>query len=499
MNAWRNALVGSFALAAVAPGTVAAQGKCEVNTGSPYQVSSALIYLNKAAGGGKADESRKHMKSAVGVLTQNPEKINNQAGRNYVLGKSLVWWATQGGAPAVAKRGDLGYATDPNGMIDVGAAIDSAFSAVDAAKPECMRETADLRKQIWTPAINAAGKFMNEDKLDSAEVAIKRAQSAWSGSALPTYYMAVIAQKRNNLPAAALAYKRTVDQLTPEAVARDSSMLKIRQTSLYNYALITQNEADAMSGDAKTAKMKEAAAAFRTYVDTYPGGERVTEARTGLARALGGAGDTAAVAGVYAAMVQDPSKYTDIQLFEAGTSAFRANRRDDAAKLLEAGLAQNPYFRDALFNLANTYFASEQFDKMLPVAQKLVSVDPNNPDNWRLVAGAFQGMSRKAGAALKKAQTDSVIKYVERSQKTAVRMSFTGFQHAGANHTLTGSAENTTDAAGNYVIKFEFLDKTGNVVASREAAVSVPPKSKKEFRVEVSQAGVVAFRYAPIS
>ncbi len=498
MIAWRKAAASSAALTLIAGGSALAQDKCELDFGGAYQLTSANQYLAKGQSG-KPDEQPKHMRSAIDVLTKDPGKVKNQTARNYILGQALIWWAKRPGTPTVVRRGEIGYASNPNEMIDLYAAIDTAFTVVETTQPGCASETKRYRSQIWTPSVNAAAAFINSDQLDSADAALARASRIWRGSPLPYYYRAVILQKRNDVAGATSAFLETVRQIPADVAAKDSSLMQIRQQSMYNAALFLQSQADELQGEAKTAKMKEAGAQFKAYVDEYPQGPSIANARTGMARALGASGDTAAIASIFAAMLQNPSNYSDIQLFEAGTSAFRADRKNDAAKLFEYGLQQNPYYRDALYNLANTYLAIEQFEKMLPVARKLVETDPNYPDNWRLLAGAYQRLAAKADAKTKKAQLDSVVKYYERFQKAKEKVSFVGFVHAGAKHTLTGEVENLTDKPAKYSITFEFLDKEGKVVASQDTPVSVPAKGKTDFKVEVSQPGIVAFRYKPIT
>ncbi len=499
MIAWRKAAVSSVALTMIAGAPVLAQdNKCEIDFGGAYQLTSANQYLAKGQSG-KADEQPRHMRNAVEVLTKDPGKVKNQTARNFILGQALTWWALRPGSASVVRRADIGYKSNPSDMIDLYAAIDTAFTAVETSQPGCASETKRFRSQIWTPSVNAAAAFINSDQLDSADAALNRAMRIWRGSPLPYYYKAVILQKRNDVPGATTAFLETVRQIPADMAAKDSNMMQIRQQSIYNAALFLQRQADDLQGEAKTAKLKEAAAQFKAYVDEYPQGPSVSNARIGLARALGASGDTAAVASTFAPMLQNPSNYSDIQLFEAGTAAFRAERKLDAAKLFEYGLQQNPYYRDALYNLTNTYLATEQYDKMLPVARKLVETDPNYPDNWRLLAGAYQRLSAKADPKTKKAQLDSVVKYHERYQKATEKVSFVGFVHAGAKHTLTGTVENLTEKPASYTITFEFLDKEGKVVASQNAPVSVPAKGKTDFTVEVSQPGIVAFRYKPIA
>jgi hypothetical protein len=88
---------------------------------------------------------------------------------------------------------------------------------------------------------------------------------------------------------------------------------------------------------------------------------------------------------------------------------------------------------------------------------------------------------------------------VEKSNKTLVRVSFNQFMHNGAKHTLAGTVQNKGTAPGTYTLKFEFLDKTGSVVATQSATVGpVEPNQSKDFTVSVTQTGIVAYRYAPI-
>ena len=138
-----------------------------------------------------------------------------------------------------------------------------------------------------------------------------------------------------------------------------------------SYAVLLAAQADMQTGDEQKGTARTAAAAYKTFLDTYPNDEQKTSAQAGMGRMLAMVGDTAAAAGLYQEMTGDPSKYTDSQLLEAGTIAFNSQRYADAAKLFDAVLQRNPYYRDALFNLANTYWSLNQWEKMQPVARRL--------------------------------------------------------------------------------------------------------------------------------
>src|SRR5215213_1688349 len=62
MNVLRTSALVAAAFAVTAE--AAAQAKCDINQGSPFQLNSAKIYLNKAqSSSGKVDEKVKHLQS----------------------------------------------------------------------------------------------------------------------------------------------------------------------------------------------------------------------------------------------------------------------------------------------------------------------------------------------------------------------------------------------------------------------------------------------------
>ena len=184
---------------------------------------------------------------------------------------------------------------------------------------------------------------------------------------------------------------------------------------------------------------------------------------------------------------------------DIGYPAFRPIGSEPRGRPSPAA-AQNPYSRDALFDLATTYFASGDADKTETYARRAIAVDPSNPDNWSLLAGSYQlRAAALKEAKAKKTATDSLLLLIQKAKAMPQRVAFTTFDHDGAKHTLSGSVQNLGTAPGNYTLKFEFLDKAGKVVASQTANVGpVAPKETKPFSVTVNQAGIVAFRYAPL-
>jgi tetratricopeptide (TPR) repeat protein len=205
------------------------------------------------------------------------------------------------------------------------------------------------------------------------------------------------------------------------------------------------------------------------------------------------------VSAAYADMIANPSKYSDLQLFQAGITASRAGRDADADKLFNAGLSINPYFRDAIYYVAAGYFNAKNSDKLFPLARRLVDLDPNNGDNWKLLAGAYQlrANGEKAQVA-RKADVDSTLKYFNKGKELPAQLRVTKFAKDGDKVTVAGTVENKGTAPKSYTIKFQMIDKTGQPVTSQDVPVQVAAGQTQPFDFTVTQPGVAAYKYAPL-
>jgi len=494
MNGIRSVSLVLALAGSLAKGVQAQKASCKVNEGGPFQLTSARIYLNKASlAGAKADERPSHLKNSVRVLTENPDKIGNRVGRHMLLGRTLFLWSREAKMSMHPTRGSLGYSSNVGQPQDLLAAIDSSFDVVEAEAPGCADSLRVFRRQIGVNLLNAGISQINTNQLDSATRTIESSLVILPNSPAAYNALIVIAGKKSDTTALA-GYSRKV----LEAAKGDTTAAtrKLRLSAMYNLSIHLIGQASGNSPN-KTALLGEARQLLKEYLAEVPGDPNAQQA---LARVATESGDTTAIAGIYSDMMTNPAKFSDIQLFEAASSMAISKKYDDATKLYEAGLKANPYYRDALFNLTTVYFERKDYARMLPVANRLVQVDPNNPDNWRQLAAAHQGIMRTTkDAKLKKTHQDSLLYYLGKSDSMPVKVSFTEFRHAGSKHILNGMIENRGKTAGNYTLKVEFIDKAGSVVTTEQAVIGVvAPKESKSFSVQTDRTGIVAFRYAPI-
>ena len=491
------ALSGALALTA---GAVQAQTKCDINESKPSQVATAYLLSQQLRANPSSPKRWDNYKKVVKSLTEKGDAMENPVGRNFELGKVFFMVAEDSTTPIMVKRGDLGFVTNVDQMVDVAALGDSVMKIVEASNPECATATREWRRQRgWLRVTQAASRSLNDSKFDSAAYYAKRSMLFDPQAPYAYSILASVAQKNNDMPTAIAMTRKSVDVAALDTIFSDQ-----RRLSLYNLGILVGTQAEIAKGEDQKRLARESADALQTFLKEAPANDELaSSARSSLARMLSVAGDTAGVTRTYAAVLANPTAYNEYDLVQAGLAASRAGRDDDAVKLFEAAATQNPYSRDALFNLSASLFNSGHYDRELPFIKRLIALDPNNPENYRIMAGAYQGLSKaEKNVKVKTALTDTLVKSFEKYQKLPTVVTFKSFIHNGTAHTIVGAVENrdtTTKAAKTYVIPFEFLDNTGSVVATQTVNVGpVAPKEKKEFTVKVDQGGIVSYRYAAL-
>lgn len=487
-------------LTAVFAGTAAAQASCDVNEDKPSQVGRAFLNITQAATQQEAGNwagSNKALTAAVKSLTEGDAAAKNPLGYSLVLGKALSLWINDPSVGASGTKAALGFAQGGTETIDIAATVDSLFDTVEAAQPGCAQATAEWRRQRgWVGLLNGAIEHLNAGRADSAALMAERANRL---SPSPYGFMVLgnVAQNRQNVAEALAMYQQTVD-----LAAGDTAYQEVRLQTLVSMGDLAADAAEDTTGAARTELAKKAAASYELAMKEAPSSMVAPQARAGLGRALLLQGDTAAFRASLKEHLENPANYSYQDVLASAVTAARAGQWKEGVTLFEGALQTNPWNRDALYNAALGYHELGQFEKMLPHVRRLVQVDPSNGENWRLFAYAYNGMSKATkAAAQQRAMNDSVVKYFEMAEKMPHQVQFTEFSNSATKTTVAGTVENRGDAAKSYTLKFEFLDKDGNVVATREAVVAdVAGKATGRFSVSVEDAPTaVAFRYAPLS
>ena len=539
MSVSNNPVVRALGLTIALAGTAAAQAAtkaCEVNESRPGQVGRATLAVQIASSAGSPDAAKKQLVSAVKALTDNGEKMENQVGRNYVLGKALVLWSMQPGVALVTPRGPLGYSTGPTENIDLVAAIDSSFKVVEAAHPECIVETGRWRGQKpWIDLVNAGIERLNNGDVDSATTLANRAIQLNPHAPYGYVVLANAKQKADKATEAFTLYRKAV-----EAAARDTAYAEVRRQSLVNLGNLAVDSAEIVQdAAAKKPYMDMARTAFEQVLQDKDPGEFGANARAGLCRVAIASGDTASLRQTYREPLTNPASFSYTDLMNAGVCVARAEMIPEATALFQAAYEKSPYHRDALSNLSIMLLRADKNEQAIPLVNRLVSVEPNSPDNIQLQVLAYAGIAKKlrdartggprpqsatktktstktktAPAAapagprlsagvldslfkLESAYSDSAVKANERKDRLAYKVVLSEFSTNEEKATVSGNLTNNGTTEKTVTIRVDFLDKEGKVVSTKTASVG-PVAGGKAARFSVVATpgtGISAFKY----
>lgn len=520
------AVLALFATAAVA-GSAGAQQQaakeCALVSGSLDKSSVAMeIAVQNAQKAGTPADAQKLLSSAVKMATTN--KDASAPARAWALGRALSLWMSQPDIGYTAARGKLGFTANTDAVADLPTLIDSSFTVVEQAMPECEANTAAWRAQkSWLKMVNDAIELSNAGKTDTAVTLAKRSLVLYRKAPYAYMVLGQIAARSNDVAGALNYWDQTVQ------MAQDTIYNDVRRSTLLNIAQASADAADSATVAATKATLYgKARDAYNALLADQGAKEFQQSAQQGLARLALAQGDTAALKATYKDQLANPSAYDYNALMQAAVTAANSEQVGDAIKLFEAAYQKNPQHRDVLYNLALLHIKAEQFEQANPIIQKLVTVDPSNGDDYRLYAFSYAGIAKRLNARardlgkranatkvakVKKALIDSAtvvgdsipkitdlaVRYNNTADTLPVQVQFTEFNTIGSPIKLGGHITNKGKAEKTYAFVVEFVDVNGNVVDTQTANVGpVAPGAAGNFSLSTKAPNVVAFRYKPL-
>ncbi len=223
---------------------------------------------------------------------------------------------------------------------------------------------------------------------------------------------------------------------------------------------------------------------YETYLAAYP--DDVT-ASLSLARmfSITGRGDEL---NALVELVVELETDDRLALVTGGQSLYAEGQHLAAARLLEKALTLNPFDRNALMILGNTYYALEDADHLRATAERLMGVDPLNARSVRVMALVFALEGNR----------DSTIHYLGLADG-GIQWNVTVNQFMARDEitSLAGSIRNLTrEPLPPTTIVFEFLDAEGVVLFSAQVEVpALDARGRESISVRRQEGGAVAWRY----
>lgn len=511
-------LIALAALAAVLPVEAAAQAappanrwappKCDLRPGHKL-VNSGMMFLKSATETRFDDQRQKDLQEANGALTQavtTGDQAKNPAAWYYLARYYLIVKDLKG--------------------------ADTAFTLAEGLKPDCKGDIAIWRRDAWRDAANAGIQAWQANNNDSAISSFRRANAIWRDDPTVFKYLATLLYQAGQPDSAIFYFRRAAD-----VAAKDTSGLQDRKDALYNMARIEHSlaraEQDSLSRikpDNFSSRWAGVLAGYREYLTLVPHDIEIL-ASIGSVKLTLGQRDSAFA--IYRQIIAGGDSGSGISIFRAGVEMYQgapeppdtaaAGRvcrgrarpvpparsracRDSlaavvrvhdsittatyrlAAEAFDAGLKLNPYFRDGLFNAVAAHSNINDTAAILPLARRLLSVDPLNRESLRRMAFAHQRLGH----------LDSTVHYLRVSDSTLIAdVTITQFSPEEKEATLRGTVTSLrpgTSAA--FKLVFEFLNSKGEVVATQ--ALDVPALESQgthSIEAKVTVPGVAAWRY----
>jgi tetratricopeptide (TPR) repeat protein len=527
--------------------TAQAQKECSVNENRPTQVGRAMLAVQVALSAQDPTAAARQLSSAVKGLTENGERMDNQVGRNFVLGKALALWLAQPDIGLEVKRGALGYVANPEATISLPAAIDTAFKVVETAMPECVVETSKWRgHKGWITLVNKAIEAANSsDEAGMAQAEMLARQAIVVNPYGPYGYVILgqVMQRKSKTTDAIEQYKKGIEMASKDSIYDD-----IRRQAVNYMGVAALDSAENVTDTiARRPYLVAAKSAFEQILADKGSNESKKMARQGMCRVATVSGDTALLRSVYKGELLNPAGFSYSEIMDAGVCMANAEMITDAQALFRTAYEKNAYHRDALSNLAVMLIRANKDADAIPLAERLVEVEPNNPENWQLLTTANANIARsireqriKAGAGTKtaakttpatktagtktatktaapaggtanmalldslfnveKKYTDAAVAANTMREKIVYKVSISEFTPTEAKATFSGSVSNSGSDTKPITLKVDFLDSKGKVVQSKEHVFEqVPAGRSSRFSITATPGKEIsAFRYARI-
>lgn len=361
---------------------------------------------------------------------------------------------------------------------------DSAFSRAEAAVPECSDDIEYYRHATWVQQVNRGIDLMQSADYDGALEELTGATAIWNGANVALFYVGSIYANYGETDSALHYFKEVV-----EIGTADTAHIENYNAAIENTATLYHN----------LGEWDSTVVWYEKALEVNPDNNDLV---FGLAEAYAESGNQERAFAIYDSLLANADEMNSLDLFNAGVKLFNADEFQRAARTFVAGLQNNPYHRDALYNLCNTYLAmandeelpqserDEAVANMREMANRLIEVDPQNRDPRRLLAAALQlaGDEDGAVAAMDEMNTFTYEVSVDISRPLP---GGDGYELHGRLTNLVDDAETTTDT-----LTFEFMNAAGEVVGTDTVAPeTLPAGGSTRFSLGAVGEGIVAWRY----
>ncbi len=348
---------------------------------------------------------------------------------------------------------------------------DSMFTQAVEMYPSYEVEADALRESLWVEEYNRAIDPLNAGDLETALEVFERADAIYKGRPEAMLNLGSLHSRLGEPDQAVQYYQDAIALMTGPKFAQADSVTQADWTESLEIA--TYNLAQVL---AQAGRNEEAVEIYSRYLESHPEDISVL---SNMAIVLQGAGMPDSAAVIYDQLLARDD-LTARDYFVTGIGLFQAEDFARSAVAFRKSLDIMPMSRDANYNLAQTLYLSEQFEALVPVAQRLVEIDPYNKNAYLLLAQALNRTGDDQAAVRAMEQREALPFEILDTEISALPA-------GGA--VVSGSLTNfTLDEGTPVVVRWHFIDVNGQDQGTAEVIVPVPaPDQTTGFTAELGE------------
>jgi tetratricopeptide (TPR) repeat protein len=427
-NGFVFALSASLALGACASAGGAGGGGGSRPSNTKFSTSAQLFIAQ--AEGAEGDAARGLYQQALDQAVQGVEANANNPQHYYLAG--------------IAYTG-LGDATG----------ADSMFTRATELYPDYAADVETAREQGWARAFNAAVNAYNAGNQQEAMRLWEQANRLYDKRPEGFFNLAAVYTQDEQYDRAAQAYRDALAaleraparELTPEEVADRAESKETAMTSLGQLLVTTE-------------QFPEAEQLYRSYLQENPND---VSAQSSLAVVLAKQGKKAEAMQTYEQLLASPNVSAN-DVFNIGVGLFQIEEHARAADAFRRATEMNPNNRDAWYNYANALYAQEKWNEVVPVAQRLLQIDPLNENASLILARAYRDTR----------QNREALRVLETNEAAPIFVNNLQLRTSEGRSTIRGTAEPKSARAGTPVqLRFTFFGPSGEL-GTQTVTVTAP-------------------------
>jgi tetratricopeptide (TPR) repeat protein len=350
---------------------------------------------------------------------------------------------------------------------------DAAFVRAEELFPAYELEIDPTREQAWIMAFNEGIEAYNAGDLDAAVRHWEQANVIYDKRPDSYQNIAVVAMQAGDYDRAIEAYRGALE-------AAERRPVRELEEGEAEQRVEARSEAAATLGELLVFRERfdEAIGVYEGYLEDHPDDIR---ARGNLAMALARQGRQAEARQMFDELLANPDIAGD-DLFQLGVALYQAGEEELSGQAFERVTTTNPNSRDAWWNYLNVVYAQEDWQRIIPLGERVLELDPLNQNAHFILAQAYRQDEQRT-EALRILEANEVLPVVvdelrmqpapdggaqvqgqlighAASQGTPIQLRFTFYNEGRelGSETVTVSAPAAEQATG-FQVQFESTDR----------------------------------------